>query len=577
MLKNKYLQVLLDLTVCGIFVVLSMAIMIFIFPKGLTSEFLFRGSKIIILVSITLSIIFLISKFLNSNFEFKKKIEFPELKDFILLALPMSPVLDYVLLNTEYLNLYGLIYLIGTTLGFTLFFSFIFPVFFSYFVSFKTLMIAGLALSFTVLTMAKISSNPSSHIFNSQFVTQGLYLIISFSVVYLLYFFNKKISYIVIVLFMITGIIINFLNQYNKNSLNVKKKGSDRLINFLKNKNNKIIKKKNIYILVYESYAGLETLNHYGFDNTKQIELLEDYGFKVYHGIYSNASKSLDTTSRILEIDGELSKHTRHYTSGNAFSLNIFKENNYKTIGLFKNSYFFGSSPITWDKYYPEANVKKLGGKTITKTVFEGEFRFDIFDEFGNYKKYLDLKKKYLSSIKKPTLFYTHNATPGHSGLSGKCNPNENVRYFDGMRKANLEMKNDILNIFSNDPDPIIVLLSDHGPSLTKNCRELRGYDISTIDKYDIQDRYGTFLSIYWPEDINNIEQNVVITQDIFPLILSNITNNKNLFNELKIERKFFDRYMNNVGGINVVNGIITDGKDKGEPLFDKRSYNLLN
>ena len=145
MLKNKYLQVLLDLTVCGIFVVLSMAIMIFIFPKGLTSEFLFRGSKIIILVSITLSIIFLISKFLNSNFEFKKKIEFPELKDFILLALPMSPVLDYVLLNTEYLNLYGLIYLIGTTLGFTLFFSFIFPVFFSYFVSFKTLMIAGLA------------------------------------------------------------------------------------------------------------------------------------------------------------------------------------------------------------------------------------------------------------------------------------------------------------------------------------------------------------------------------------------------------------------------------------------------
>ena len=61
------------------------------------------------------------------------------------------------------------------------------------------------------------------------------------------------------------------------------------------------------------------------------------------------------------------------------------------------------------------------------------------------------------------------------------------------MKKANIEMKNDVLNILSNDPDPIIVLLSDHGPSLTKNCRELRGYDISTIDKYDLQDRYGTF------------------------------------------------------------------------------------
>ena len=74
---------------------------------------------------------------------------------------------------------------------------------------------------------------------------------------------------------------------------------------------------------------------------------------------------------------------------------------------------------------------------------------------------------------------------------------------------------------------------------------------------------------------MNNIDQNVVITQDIFPLILANITNNKNIFQELKVERKFFDRYKNNVNGINVINGIITDGKDKGQPLFEVRSYQL--
>ena len=138
-------------------------------------------------------------------------------------------------------------------------------------------------------------------------------------------------------------------------------------------------------------------------------------------------------------------------------------------------------------------------------------------------------------------------------------------------------MKNDVLNILNNDEDPIIVLLSDHGPSLTKNCRELKNYDISTIDKYDIQDRYGTFLSIYWPKNINKIDQNVIITQDIIPTILANITNNNNIFNELKVERKFFDRYMNTVNGVNVINGIITEGKDKGQPLFEKRTYELSN
>ena len=54
-------------------------------------------------------------------------------------------------------------------------------------------------------------------------------------------------------------------------------------------------------------------------------------------------------------------------------------------------------------------------------------------------------------------------------------------------------MINDVSTLMNNDPDSIIVILSDHGPYLTKNCRELRQYDMSVIDKYDIQDRYGTF------------------------------------------------------------------------------------
>ena len=55
---------------------------------------------------------------------------------------------------------------------------------------------------------------------------------------------------------------------------------SDRLIKFLNNKDNQIINKKNIYILVYESYANLETIDHYGFDN-RHMKFLEIKGFKI--------------------------------------------------------------------------------------------------------------------------------------------------------------------------------------------------------------------------------------------------------------------------------------------------------
>ena len=112
--------------------------------------------------------------------------------------------------------------------------------------------------------------------------------------------------------------------------------------------------------------------------------------------------------------------------------------------------------------------------------------------------------------------------------------------YFEGLRKANKEMRNDVLDVLNNDPGSIIVLVGDHGPYLTKNCSGLQNfYEKSEINKYDLQDRYGTFLSIYWPEDITSIENNIQISQDIFPAILSQITKNKNLFNELKVEENF--------------------------------------
>ena len=566
-------QSILNLTISGFFVLVSMTIMRYVIPEGNTTIFLLRGSKLVGLVFLALLIIFLISWFYNRNFRFKKRINAPNLKDLILLVLPMSPVIDYALINNEYLVLSGFLYLIFVPLIFILFFSYIFPIIFSYLASLKILMISGIALTFTVMSIAKIFNNPDSHIFDSLLVTQGMYLIISFVIVYLLYILDKRIAYTAVIFFMITGIVMNFSNNYSKKSSEIQK--PERIKKFLSNQENNVVNKKNIYILVYESYAGLETLNHYGFDNSDHIKFLENNGFKIYHGIYSNAAVSLASTSRILEIDGNPSQLGRYYTSGNAFALNVFKANGYKTIGLFKSPYFFGPSKITWDEYYPKESVTKMGGGTITKSIFEGKFSFDIFEDDYDYNDYLRLKEKYLTSNEKNTLFYTHNSYPGHSGNSGKCATNETQKYFEGMKRANKEMKNDVLNVINNNPNSIIVLLSDHGPYLTKNCRNLKKYDVNTIDKYDIQDRYGTFFSIYWPKDISETENDLVITQDIFPIILSKITNNKNLFNELKIERKFLDEINWSLAGINVFNGIIKGGMDDGKPLFDKRSYKL--
>ena len=104
----------------------------------------------------------------------------------------------------------------------------------------------------------------------------------------------------------------------------------------------------------------------------------------------------------------------------------------------------------------------------------------------------------------------------------------------------------------------------------------LEKFKKNEINRLDIQDRYGAFLAIHWPEDLKRHSYNIQIIQDIFPAILGNITNNKNLFDELKLDRSSLHDYKERIGGVNVSNGIIVGGEDDKKPLFNNRSY-ILN
>ena len=71
-IKNNT-QFLLDLFTSGILTLLSMLLISFVIPEGVTTKFLLRGSKIVGLISIILGAIFLVFWIFNKNFKFKKK------------------------------------------------------------------------------------------------------------------------------------------------------------------------------------------------------------------------------------------------------------------------------------------------------------------------------------------------------------------------------------------------------------------------------------------------------------------------------------------------------------------------
>jgi len=139
--------------------------------------------------------------------------------------------------------------------------------------------------------------------------------------------------------------------------------------------------------------------------------------------------------------------------------------------------------------------------------------------------------------------------------------------YRERLQKANREMQQDVETITANDPGALIIIAGDHGPYLTKNCTGTASkYELSEIDRLDIQDRFGTFLAIRWPSDDYADFDRITVLQDVFPAVFAYLYQDAE-FLELKIDPIIF-RNSVHISGASVDGGIIRGGVHDGEPLF---------
>lgn len=126
-------------------------------------------------------------------------------------------------------------------------------------------------------------------------------------------------------------------------------------------------------------------------------------------------------------------------------------------------------------------------------------------------------------------------------------------------------MKKDVETLLRSNSDAIVIIIGDHGPYLTKNCSVIKNYSPSEINRYDIQDRYGSFLAIKWPNEFKS-NYNISNLQEVFPSILAYLYDKEEIWKKGKTS----SRTVGNAAGkgIYVEEGIIYGGKDNGQKLF---------
>src|SRR5690625_1083950 len=566
---DKWTQFFLGLLGISVLLLIYNLIAIHYVPEGINYQFNVKGLEYSIPIPIiSLVVLFMLTLWKKrGSFNLNNQVRFFDRYDLLLLLIPLTPIIQYAILNTDMLTQNDIVYFLGQSLFVAVVGVLVIPYLLSLFFSKAVLTSFATGYVFTFFYMPSLAAIMTWHL-KGRSGRQFAVLFLVMGVVYFLRRKGTRLYSISVLAFAIVSIAHVYIN---KDDLIKEIQGGESDYYISENHSiyqaiaaeKEFVEKNDIVILSYESYVTQETMGFYGVDISEQIDFLRANGFTIYDENYSLAPNTMDSLARTLSISRDISKNPRHYTEGRSLVTELLKKEGYKTFGVFPGEYYFRDPNIDWDGYFPILNEKPYD---LFEAVKEGEFRFDFESQRINYTDYLKAKRDVLATTaESPYFLLTHNNHPGHTQMSGKCLPHELQKYIDHVEVANKEMREDVEIVVKTNPDAIVVVVGDHGPQNTKNCAGLSRYPTEKIDRYDIQDRYGAFLAIRWPEGFNDSHP-IQVNPDIFPAILANLYRDERIW----LEGRPSSKTVRNVAGrgVHVENGIITGGIDDGEPLY---------
>jgi len=539
--------------------------LMFLLPEGVNKAFVTQSARIFLPTTVVLFILYF--SYLGLR---KTKLQFFTAakegfctSDLVLPLLPLSPVVQYLINNSEILSWFEGFVIFGIFLLFASLLIFVVPLLFRNTGSARPLMFLGMAFAFLITNMASLTWRYKWYLEGSLQI-QLLVLCGIWLISWIVFKTNfRNLLYLVIAINFLSNTIVQFTDQDNMQFQTSDDQTANMLVKLVDDREPVIT--PSIYLLVYDSYVINETMLAHGIDNTDQEQYLEGLDFKIYPHTYSVKSTSISTMSRVLNNSMRFFGNSRRAVSGDGIVQNLLKKYGYKTCGLFSTDYFFRGIIPSYDYWFPgsSSSVSLL----LIKAIFLGEFRFDInFDEVPQEEFIHEKRRIFLEATEEPRFIYMHSKLPGHSTDSGICRPNEIELFRERLVIANLEMREDLALVIENDPEAIVIVAGDHGPHLTKNCYITKNeYDLSEINRLDIQNRNGTFLAVKWPSSDFEEYDDITILQDLFPVLFAYIFEDQDLLKS-KIE-PITDNGMR-ISGVEVLDGIIVGGINDGEALF---------
>ena len=127
-------------------------------------------------------------------------------------------------------------------------------------------------------------------------------------------------------------------------------------------------------------------------------------------------------------------------------------------------------------------------------------------------------------------------------------------------------MSADIASLGSRLSSAVVIVAGDHSGYLDRNCRAtLDDVPLNSVTRLDIQDRFGTFLAIRWPDGMAP-QVDIQLLQDVMPAVLAAVSGDREIWTNRGTANAEVTHGLPD--GMSLLNGQITGGPLDGQRLF---------
>ena len=261
--------------------------------------------------------------------------------------------------------------------------------------------------------------------------------------------------------------------------------------------------RRNVYFILLDIYTSIEGLDLFGLDQTPFLKGLSRWGFSLYRSFFSNFQTTQYAMPSYLNMsiknEGKLFYDVPWFIrsrviAGEGQVYRVFERNGYKASIILPNRYLLPNLPCRFELCSPPPGLRRFFKQLIQILLTGSILPSKEFLHRGTSSIYWSRLSGKESKDTSPTSIFIC-PTHVHQNLYGRCEQELETEAYKMRMVTTKQLVLEVVDaIIHYDPEAVLILASDHGPTLFNKCV----IDVPLRTREEVIERQGVFLAIKW-------------------------------------------------------------------------------